>query len=146
MTQSINVLSLKAQPILQLLVSRPAAADQAAMLPGQTIVEGFHVTLARLDDLGITLQTLPELPPPPQALVLCDELRVVDTGVKRACYVELAAESQLVLRDFVRQCEELLNIRIFDPQRVFHVTLSNAGNGDYRASVGDVWAFPSQPT
>lgn len=108
-------------------------------MPGQSTVEEFHVTLARLDDLGVMLDPHIVLPVAPATLALRDEVRVVATPTKRACYVEVDDASQALLREYVQACEAVTGLPLLDPARIFHVTLSNAGQGQVRASVGAVW-------
>lgn len=141
---TIAVTGLETTPILSLRVTRPAATDIALALPGQSELEAFHVTLARLDDLGLALGADLALPKPPVELRLKDEVCLVDTGTKRACYVEVDEEGQVLLREYVAACELVLGISLGQDKRVFHVTLSNAGGGGVRASVGAVWDYPTR--
>ena len=144
MNNRIDVLDIKTFPILKLLVSRPAATARAAGLPGQTEVESFHITLARLDDLGLTLPKDLHLPPVPTALTLKSEVRLVQSGAKQSCYVEVDEAGQQELARYVQACEAILGLKLHQDERVFHVTLSNAGAGSVRASIGDVWDFRSR--
>lgn len=144
MTNTIAVSGLDTTPILLLRVSRPAATDKALTVFGQSPVESFHVTLARLDDLGLTLGIGEALPEPPAELRLKDEVRIVDTGYKRACYVEVDDAGQVLLREYVAACERVLGASLGQEHRVFHVTLSNEGGGCVRASVGAVWEYASR--
>jgi hypothetical protein len=47
------------------------------------------------------------------------------------------------LREYLAACERILGLSLDQDRRVFHVTLSNAGDGAVRASVGAVWDYPS---
>lgn len=144
MTTTIAVTGLETAPILFLRVSRPAATDIALALSGQSEVQAFHVTLARLDDLGLDMGADIVLPNPPSELRLKDEVRLVDTGSKRACYVEVDEDGQVLLREYVAACERVMGLSLGQNKRVFHVTLSNAGGGEVRASVGAVWDYPAR--
>lgn len=143
MNSTIRVLQLSTDPILKLTVSRPDLTDLACALPEQSPVESFHVTLARLDDLDVVLKPGVTLPPPPPALRLKDEIRMVRTETKASCYVEVDAISQDELQAYVRACEALVGRPLFDENRIFHVTLSNADGGKVRGSIGNVWEHES---
>jgi hypothetical protein len=110
---------------------------------GQSPVKTQHVTLVRLDELGYTISQRP-LPPPPPKLCFIPEIRVVDTGEKRACYAVCAPADQATLAAYTSACLEALGLpeSALNPEREFFVTLSNAGRGDYRASVGAPWNYP----
>ena len=144
MQETVTVLSVKSNPILMLLVSPPAALARARAVPGQATVERFHITLARLDDQGTELPEFFTLPAPPKLITLSDEVRLVDSGKKQACYVEVSAASKQELLEYVKGCEAALGLSFAEPKRVFHVTLTNAGAGDIRASIGAPWEFESQ--
>jgi len=140
---AIQVQGLETHPILMLKVSRPAAVDRALQIAGQTEVETFHVTLARLDNLALQLGSNVRLPAPPSALRLSGDIRLVDTGIKRSCYVEVDGQGQEQLRSYIASCELALGVSLGCESRVFHVTLTNAGGGGVRSSVGAVWEYPS---
>lgn len=144
MNHIVNILGVQAAPILCLQVAAPAQLAKALAVPGQSAVHSFHITLARLDDLGLVVPANLSLPAPPSAVGLKDEVRMVATGEKRACYVEIDDAGQQLLREYVARCGELLGASLGQNSRVFHVTLSNAGGGEVRASVGCVWDYPSQ--
>lgn len=139
---AVQVLSLKTSPILQLLVSRPHGVERALNIEGQSEVESFHLTLARLDDAGIVLPSDLQFPPPPESIDLLDDVCFVDSGAKRSCYCEVSPASRVALRDYIKRWE-VAGVSLTDDDRVFHVTVSNAGGGAVRASVGAVWEHPS---
>lgn len=142
MDNSVRILERRISPILCLIVSQPEAAVRAARSPGQTLLEEFHITLSRLDDAGLTLENLVSVPAPPEKVFLSQDIKIVDTGTKRSCYVELDHASQEIMKSYVRSCEVAFGLPLLDEDRVFHVTLSNAGQGLVRQSVGDVWKYP----
>lgn len=144
MDLSVKILECRTSPILCLCVSPPAAIARVADIPGQTAVKEFHITLSRLDDLGLSLDGCVELPAPPERVWLSRDIKIVDTGLKRSCYVELDSASQDLLRAYLRRCEAVLGIHLLDEARIFHVTLGNAGGGGVRESVGAVWEHKSQ--
>lgn len=76
------------------------------------------------------------MPAPPPALGLKDAVWLVRSDSKEAWYVEVDEAVQIVLKDYVRACGAVMGVDLLDDARVFHVTLSNAGGGDVRASVG----------
>lgn len=117
---------------------------RAACSPRQTLLAEFHITLSRLDDAGLTLENLASLPAPPEKVFLSQDIKIVDTGAKRSYYVELDPVSQETMKSYVRSCEAATGLSLLDEDRVFHVTLSNAGQGLVRQSVGDVWKYPFQ--
>lgn len=132
--------------ILQLHLSVPAdALSIAVSLDGQVALAKHHMTLVRLDDLGVAAPSA-ELPAPPAYIDLLPDTYLVDTGVKRACYLVATDAAQHQLREYTLECAAKLGLpaSAVDPQRVYHVTLSNAGGGDVRASVGAPWEFPVQ--
>ena len=140
----IDVLGIRIAPIFQLLVSRPTAVDQALIVQGQVVVKGFHVTLARPDQMGLVLGENLALPKPPHILLLSDTVRLVDSGAKQSCYIEVDDLHQNDLRLYVRACEAVFGITLLNEARIFHVTVSNAGQGHPRLSVGEVWGYPSR--
>ena len=143
-TNRVEVFAAVVDDIIKLSVSRPRQTNRALSLVGQTELEHFHVTLARLDDLGIAIQGDAQLPMPPASLRLDDKVYAVRDGEKVSCYVLLCAADQGQLRDYVRKCEERLGYSgLLDVDRLFHVTVSNSGGGGVRASVGSVWKHPS---
>lgn len=132
--------------ILQLHLPVPAAAlTKALSLDGQVAISKQHMTLVRLDDLGVSVSPA-DLPVPPAVVDLVPETYLVDTGVKRACYFVATETMQDVLREYTLQCAAQLGLSesAVDPRRIYHVTVSNAGGGDVRASVGAPWEFPRQ--
>lgn len=138
-----QVHSVVVQGILQLQVSVPKeAVARAQTVQGQALVETLHITLVRLDDLGVTVSSS-DLPAPPQHIDLVPETYVVDTGAKRACYLVATDEAQAMLREYTLHCAAMLGLdaSAVDPNRVYHVTVSNAGGGQVRASVGAPWEF-----
>lgn len=140
----LEVLALETFPILQLKVSAPAGLGRVLRVQGQVLVESFHVTLARPDKNGHTMAVgIAELPAPPKKLRLCQDIRFVRTAEKQSCFVELDATSQEELRAYVRRCEAISGLALYEAERVFHVTLSNAGGGLVQASVGAVWLHQS---
>lgn len=143
MPSTVIVTAVKSYPILQLLVTKPIGAEQACAHPGQSPVASYHVTLARLDDLGLILANAPALPEPPRVLALLPEVRLVRTQTKTSCFMEVDAAGQRELQTYVRKCGAALGFDLLDDSRVFHVTLSNAGKGDVRESVGAIWNYPS---
>ena len=143
MPQTISILGLEVSPIICLQVSAPAALTKALTVPGQTAVHSFHITLARLDDLGLAIPPGVRLPAPPATVVLKDAVRMITTADKQACYVEVDDDGQRMLREYVAGCGKILGVSLGEAHRVFHVTLSNAGAGAVRASVGSVWDYPA---
>jgi hypothetical protein len=142
MRNDIEVMGLETHPILKLAVARPMLADVAAGVEGQTEIEMFHITLARLDDMGISaLPHADRLPQPPGLLHLKNEVQLVDSGQKRSCFVELTDEDQSRMKDYLLECEAITGVKLVDPNRVFHLTLSNAQGGAPRGSIGAVWEF-----
>ena len=141
-----KVHSVVVDSILQLRLSvEDAVIAPALAVTGQSRVNTLHLTLVRLDDLGLT--GLPvataDVPAPPAAIELAPEIYFVDTGAKQACYLVATPEMQLELCVYAMRCVESLGLppSIVDPERVFHVTVSNAGAGQVRASVGAPWEF-----
>jgi hypothetical protein len=135
-----------ASNILQLRVSIPEENYSRVLgLSDQSLVQSLHVTLVRLDDLGVQARVV-ELPKPPETIDLLDDIFVVDTGVKRACYLVATPEMQDVLRSYALRCAEKLGLSndAVEAARVYHVTVSNAGGGEVRASVGSPWEFKSE--
>lgn len=139
MTESLLILDVLSAPIIQFRVNAPKCLGVALRIPGQTAVESFHITLARPDDLGISTSAHAALPSPPIGIGLKSEVQMVRTAEKTSCYVEVDEPGQRLLAAYVRVCEEVLGCQLLDKNRVFHVTLSNAGGGAARASVGAVW-------
>jgi len=133
--------------ILQLHVGvPPQLLHRAAAVPGQTPLASLHLTLARLDDLGVPLVKPVESAPPGFSLSLEDAVYLVDSGAKRSCFAKVSQEGQGLLRVYTQHCLERLGLSAHvDLSRVFHVTLSNGGAGEVRASVGAVWDFPAVP-
>ena len=103
------------------------------------------MTLVRLDDLGVTVSPT-DLPAPPQDIALVPQTYLVDTGPKRSCYLIATPDMQATLREYTLRCAEMLGLApsAVDPNRVYHVTVSNAGEGEVRASVGSPWEYPAQ--
>jgi hypothetical protein len=135
-----------ASNILQLRVSLPAEACSSVFdLGDQSLIQSLHITLVRLDDLGVQAREV-ELPKPPQAIDLRDDIFLVDTGAKRACYLVATPDMQDVLRCYALECARRLGLGddAVEAGRVYHVTISNAGGGDVRASVGSPWEFKSE--
>jgi len=131
------------QGILQLQLSVPGSAlAKALALEDQAAVAKLHMTLVRLDDLGVTVSRS-DLPVPPAYIDLEPETYLVDTGAKRACYLVATEAMQHRLREYTLQCAHILGLdpSAVDPKRVYHVTVSNAGGGNVRASVGAPWEF-----
>lgn len=129
--------------ILQLRLSvEDGVIAPALTVAGQSRVTTLHLTLVRLDDLGLTLAK-GNVPAPPTVVDLAPELYFVDTGAKQACYLVATPAMQLELLDYAMRCAESLGLppSVVDPARVFHVTVSNAGEGEARASVGAPWEF-----
>jgi hypothetical protein len=142
-----EVQSVVVEGILQLRVKvPPAALEPALALADQTAVAVPHMTLVRLDDLGLTVGAA-KLPAPPRTIDLKPGLQLVDTGAKRSCFLVATAQMQRELRGYTLRCVEALGLEAsaVHPKRVFHVTVSNAGGGDVRASVGSPWEFPWHP-
>jgi len=132
--------------ILQLKLRVPdEALEKALTARHQSAVVAPHMTLVRLDELGTSL-TPAELPPPPQHIDLAPDTYLVETGLKIACYLVATAEMQVKLREYALRCAALLGLdpSAVDPKRVYHVTVSNAGYGQVRASVGAPWEYPRQ--
>jgi hypothetical protein len=132
--------------ILQLHLSVPADALATAIsLDGQVAVAKHHMTLVRLDDLGVSVSSA-DLPAPPAHIDLLPDTYLVDTVAKRACYLVATDAAQQMLREYTLECAARLGLSasVVDSRRVYHVTLSNAGGGDVRASVGAPWEFPVQ--
>lgn len=141
-----SVRAIVLENILQLAIDVPAAAfDVCRKLPGHRPVASTHVTLVRLDDLGITPK-LADLPAPPDELEFALETRLVDTGMKQATYRVCSPASQEALTRYTLACLDALGLphTALDPARLFHVTLTNLGQGDVRASVGSPWEFGHQ--
>lgn len=139
-----SITAVIASNILQLAISLPAEAFEAVQqLDGHTPVAVAHVTLVRLDDLGLSPAVAP-LPAPPVLVEFDPQVRLVDTGVKQATYVVCSPTAQLQLADYTKSCLLAMGLPedCLDPQRVFHATLSNIGGGDVRASVGSPWEYP----
>lgn len=147
MKQYISVQACVAGNILQLKVSLPETLFiKAESVPGQTRLTSTHITLARLDDAGVTLAESTELPVPPFSLSVESDVFLVDSGTKRSCFVFISSEQQELLSTYTQQCLKQLGISsITDEHRVFHVTLSNAGAGELRSSIGAVWEFAQTP-
>jgi hypothetical protein len=144
-SNKVRVIAAVVDGILKLSVSRPAHTDKALSLKGQSELEHFHVTLARLDDLGLTVVGDVQLPEAPALLELEDEVYAVRNGEKLSCYAVFDAKTQQQLKAYVKACEISLGLtNLLDPNRLFHVTVSNAGGGEVRASVGAVWEFTSE--
>lgn len=143
-----HTLSVSASGILQLRVGAPKdACDRALQVAGQHLVSSHHITLVRLDDLGRQAQSeTGRFPEPPSVVDFMPEIFYVDTGVKQACYLVASDEMQRILRQYALECADFLGIGrdAVDEKRVYHVTLSNAGGGDVRASVGAPWEYPRQ--
>ena len=135
-----HVDGVSAEGIIQLRVRLP---ELRINVPDQAPVLAHHITLVRLDDLGLDGNGAAPLPPPPPAVELDGVVRLVDTGLKRSCYINCSEEWQAELVDYVRLCLRARGLpeTALDPRRVFHVTLTNAGGGDPRASVGAPWEF-----
>jgi len=132
--------------ILQLKLSvSDQALEKALTARHQMPVVTPHMTLVRLDELGTTV-TPAELPPPPQHIDLEPDTFLVATGLKIACYFIATAEMQVKLREYALKCAAVLGLdpSAVDPKRVYHVTVSNAGYGQVRASVGAPWEYPRQ--
>lgn len=151
MLKSINsldqlcVIQVEKNGIVQLKVGRPARADVVAAATNQTAVSSFHITLVRLDDLGIDLPENLVLPVPPSQLMLEPTVYQVSCSKgKNSCYQRVNAEGQEQLRAYVKSLEELTGLKLQQDDRVYHVTLTNSGGGDLRASVGNVWLFESK--
>lgn len=73
-------------------------------------------------------------------------MHLVDSGAKRSCFAKVSAEDQGLLRVYTQHCLELLGISAqVGLARVFHVTLTNGGGGEVRASVGAVWEHSVVP-
>jgi hypothetical protein len=144
MKQSISVQACVAGNILQLKVGVSEALFlKAESVPGQTRLTSTHITLARLDDAGLTLAESIELPLPTFSLSVESDVFLVDSGSKRSCFVVVSPDQQEQLAAYSMQCLQQLGIApITDTHRVFHVTLSNAGAGEPRSSIGAVWEFP----
>lgn len=135
-----------ASNILQLHVSIPTEAYSRVLeLSDQSLVQSLHITLVRLDDLGVQARDV-ELPMPPKTIDLLDDIFIVDTGVKQACYLVATPEMQDVLRSYALECADKLGLShdAVEAARVYHVTVSNAGGGDVRSSVGSPWEFNSK--
>lgn len=142
----VKVMGLSIDPILQLIVSRPMISNALSVLNAEgkyVEVHSHHITLARLDDLGLSISDVKDLPAPPIELSLRDQVLSVSSGVKSSLYVPLAPWSQEDLREYVKEISGILQLNLYDPDREFHVSLANAGGGNVRASVGDVWKYPS---
>jgi hypothetical protein len=140
-----KVHSVVVDGILQLHLAVPPEALEAALaLQDQAPVVVQHMTLVRLDDLGASVP-LVELPAPPSHVALVPQTYLVDTGVKRACYLVATDEMQTALREYTLRCAEALGLKdtAVDPSRVYHVTVSNSGAGQVRASVGAPWEYPA---
>lgn len=144
-SNEVRVIAVVLDGILKLSVSRPAHTDKALTLKGQSELEHFHVTLARLDDLRLTVAGEVKLPGAPALLGLEDEVYSVRNGEKLSCYAVFDAKAQQLLKAYVKACEISLGLtNLLDSNRLFHVTVSNAGGGEVRASVGAVWEFTSE--
>jgi hypothetical protein len=138
--------SITASGILQLHVIVPKeACNRVLQVAGQHLVSSHHITLVRLDDLGLQPQAC-RFPDPPAVIDFLPEVFYVDTGIKQACYLIATDEMQGILQRYALDCAEFLEIGrdAVDEKRVYHVTLSNAGGGDVRASVGAPWEYPRQ--
>lgn len=141
-----RMIDVDAGNILKLRVAVPKQlTDIALEVSGQSEVSVHHVTLVRLDDLGINPAKV-QLPAPPSVLELEESVWLVDSGAKQACVVNATAETQRCLKDYTLACLAALGLSqdCLDASRVFHVTLTNAGGGEVRASIGEPWKYPSK--
>ena len=144
MSNFVYVVEVKTQPIFQLVVTRPRIADKVSQSPDQTEIQSFHITLARLDDYGQEMPDAHLLPTPPATIELDDQLWLVDSGEKKSIYVRVTEHEQRRLQRYVEACS-LGAESLLDPNREFHITVSNAGDGGLRSSVGSVWDYESVP-
>jgi hypothetical protein len=139
---SIRVHGVIVDGILKLVVSRPPQADAALGVPGQTALSDFHVTLIRFDDHAVICPPDHSWPAPPPDLQLLLPLLFVNDGAKQSCYVQIDPPGQVLLHTYTQACAAAIGRpESYDTARVFHVSVSNAGGGLPRESVGPVWDF-----
>lgn len=138
----VTVTGVSTEGILKLLVTRPTHLGHP--MDGQVEVQEFHITLVRLDELGVDIDAklLPKLP---QQLGLENQLLFVDSGTKQSCFFNLLPEDQAFLKLWLRKVEFIMERPLIDLKRVFHVTVSNAGQGEVRQSVGSPWEYIPHP-
>lgn len=139
-----NLPYLSVFPILKLNITLPDYIAACIRIDGQVMVQQPHITLARFDDLGIQPDIdLSTFPQPPEEIFIKHEVKLVINGQKASCYVEVTDKTQQALTEYVKKCEEHLGLSFLDPNRIFHATITNAGEGHPRSSVGDVWEYKS---
>lgn len=142
----VNSVAVRGVLLLCVTMQEDAFA-KALAIPGQTVIQEQHLTLVRLDDLGVCVPENVALPAPPKAIDMDEQVYMVDTGAKQSCYLVATRRMQEILQAYTVQCLSALGVGAgaLDAKRIFHVTVSNGGGGEVRASVGAPWEFVSTP-
>jgi hypothetical protein len=145
-TFTLPIVNIVCNSILQIEVLVPSEVLDQLDIPDQTPVEHHHITLIRLDDLGVDPASL-VLPPWPSDVTTIDinlDLFRVQKEAKIAYYLEVSPKSVETIQQYLDQVRSWNPCISTDPKRVFHTSLCNNGGGNVRGSVGDPWNYQPQ--
>lgn len=131
--------------IVQLILtpSDELLAEQArvvAACPNQLPFVELHITLASSTFLH---ENLP-LPAYPSHIELVDVASKVSREDKTSVYLRVSDASQKALEEYVLAVAAMVNLNLYDAERVFHVSLSNL-TGTSRGSIAKVWNHIPMP-
>jgi hypothetical protein len=105
---------------------------------GQVAVDDLHITLATTVGGGFQ-----DLPMPPAWVELLDVSECIAREDKTSVFVRAGDASQAELQQYVVSLERALGVTgLQNPERVFHVSLSNL-TGSPRGSIAKIWNHTS---
>ena len=146
LTITLPIVNVVCNTIVQIEVLVPQGVLDQLNIPEQTPVEHHHITLIRLDDLGVDPASV-VLPPWPSNVTTIDvnlDLFKVQKEPKIAYYLEVSPSSVETIKHYLDQVRSWNPGICTDPKRVFHTSLCNNGGGNVRGSVGDPWNYQPQ--